>query len=293
MKHWMCIILFGVGGFLSAAEPQAQHVVAVSIDGLRPDAITKLGPDKAPTLNGFLKHGAYTLNARTDADFTNTLPNHTAMMTGRGVKGDAGHGYTHNGMPKKNLHQNKGRYLHSIFDVAHDAGLKTALVAAKAKFMVFTMSWGEKGGGGPDQTGPDNGKQKIDIGQVQNSDPPTIQNALAALKARPNFMFVHFRGTDSTGHKRGWMSEDYLKEVQQRDADLGKILTAIRADPKMAENTVVIVTADHGGTGKGHSKSSVREHYTIPFLVWGAGVDPLAGGGHPPRGRRRTGGWPR
>ena len=272
MKHWMWIFLFGLSGVLGAAEPQAKHVVAVSIDGLRPDAITQLGPDKAPVLNGFLRHGAYTLNARTDAHFTNTLPNHTAMLTGRGVKGNAGHNYTHNGMPKRSLHKNKGAYLSSIFDVSHDAGLKTALLASKAKFMVYMMSWGKDGDGGPDKTGEDNGKQKIDIGEVQNSDPPTIKNALEALKARPNFMFVHFRGTDSTGHKRRWMSEAYLKEVQNRDADLGKIIAAIKADPQMAKETVVIVTADHGGTGKGHNKSSDRKNYTIPFLIWGKGV---------------------
>ena len=128
---------------VDAAEPQAKHVIAISVDGLRPDAITKLGPDKAPAFHALMKRGSFTFNARTDADYTVTLPNHTAMLTGRGVKGAAGHNYTHNGMPKKDLHQNKGIYLHSVFDLAHDAGLKTALVAAKAKFIVFSMGrWG-------------------------------------------------------------------------------------------------------------------------------------------------------
>ena len=128
------------------------------------------------------------------------------------------------------------------------------------------------GGGAPDKTGKDNGTQKIDLSDVQNSDPPTIASALKVIAARPNFMFVHFRGTDSTGHARGWMSEAYLKEVQNRDADVGKLLKFIMSDSVLSKNSVVILTADHGGTGRGHGTSSVREHYTIPFFVWGAGV---------------------
>jgi predicted AlkP superfamily pyrophosphatase or phosphodiesterase len=274
--RWMILsmVLLVGAAVAEAAEPQAKYVIAISVDGLRPDAITKLGPKKAPAFHFLMKNGAYTFNARTDADYTVTLPNHTAMLTGRGVNGKAGHNYTENGMPKKSLHKNKGSYIHSIFDVAHDAGLKTALVAAKAKFIVYTMSWGKGGDGAPDKTGKDNGTQKIDVADVQNSDPPTIQSALKTIRYRPNFMFIHFRGTDSTGHKRGWMSEEYLKEVQNRDADVGKILKAIRSDATLAKNTVVILTADHGGSGRGHSSSSKVEHYIIPFFAWGVGVAP-------------------
>ncbi len=272
--RWMSlwIVLFVGVGFAAAAEPQAKHVIAISVDGLRPDAITKLGPAKTPAFHAMMKAGSFTLNARTDADYTDTLPTHTSMLTGRGVKGDAGHNYTHNGTPKKNLHQNKGSYIAGIFDVAHDHGLKAALMASKARFMLYPMSWGAKGGDAPDKTGKDNGTNKIDVSEVRNKDEPTIQNVINVLKHRPNFMFVHFRGTDSRGHISGWMGERYLKEVQQQDGYIGTILKAVWANSALAKSTVVIVTADHGGTNRGHSASTVREHYTIPFLVWGAGV---------------------
>jgi hypothetical protein len=34
----------------------------------------------------------------------------------------------------------------------------------------------------------------------------------------------------------------------------------------------VIVAADHGGTGTGHGDATLEANYTIPFLVWGDGV---------------------
>ena len=68
-------------------------VLAISIDGLRPDAITKLGNEGTPNLHRLMKQGASTLNARTAYESTKTLPNHTGMLTGRRVDKDhGGHG---------------------------------------------------------------------------------------------------------------------------------------------------------------------------------------------------------
>ena len=56
-----------------------RHVVLVSIDGLRPDAISAYG---APTLGRLLNEGAYTLAANTIHP-SKTLPSHTSMLTGQ------------------------------------------------------------------------------------------------------------------------------------------------------------------------------------------------------------------
>jgi hypothetical protein len=53
---------------------------------------------------------------------------------------------------------------------------------------------------------------------------------------------------------------------------LGYVLNGIEADPRLAGNTVVILTADHGGRGWGHGSKTRPEDYTIPFYVWGAEV---------------------
>jgi hypothetical protein len=54
------------------------HVIVVSIDGLRPDAIQRYN---LQTLSRLMREGAYTLEARTILPST-TLPSHTSMLTG-------------------------------------------------------------------------------------------------------------------------------------------------------------------------------------------------------------------
>src|SRR3954462_7812989 len=74
----------------------AEFVIHVSIDGLRPDPITALGPAQAPNFYKLRREGSFTDNARSDVDFTNTSPNQWGMMTGRPVLGAAGHGWVLN-----------------------------------------------------------------------------------------------------------------------------------------------------------------------------------------------------
>lgn len=63
---------------LAQAE-MVEHVVIISFDGLRPDALTILGAANLPTFYKIIQTGASTLNARADYDKTETLPNLTFL----------------------------------------------------------------------------------------------------------------------------------------------------------------------------------------------------------------------
>ena len=68
------------------------------------------------------------------------------------------------------------------------------------------------------------------------------------------------------------MSAAYLRAVRRADGLVGKLLRAIDNHPEIKDRLVVLLTADHGGAGKGHSDRTRLANYRIPFVAWGPGV---------------------
>ncbi|MEX0979136.1 MAG: alkaline phosphatase family protein [Pirellulales bacterium] len=87
-----------------------------------------------------------------------------------------------------------------------------------------------------------------------------------------NYTFLHYRDPDSAGHDTGWGSAAWDTVVQNVDGYLGDLFDLIENDAGLVGDTVIIVTADHGGSGTGHGTASSAANYTIPVLVWGPGV---------------------
>lgn len=259
----------------SLRSSSQQHVIAVSIDGLRAGVIPQLGLDKLSNFAQLMREGASTLNARTDAAYTLTLPNHTCMLTGRGVVGPQGHGYNHNHLPGKTLHQKKGHYIASVFDTLHNHGYSTALFASKQKFVLYAWSYNEQEGELGKQSRHQS-RNKIDEVQITTQDRDTMYKLLTTLQAPnpPHFLFVHLRGPDAKGHKHGWESQNYLDAVIQQDWHIGQIMQTIQKTPHLHGNTTLLVTTDHGGTRNGHRDARNPIHYRIPFWVWGKSVKP-------------------
>jgi hypothetical protein len=257
----------------------ADFVVHISVDGLRPDFLqTLVDAGQAPNFKRFQTEGAWTNNARTDYTHTNTLPNHTSMLTGRPVLQPAGmpntahHGYTDNGEPSSsstihNLGNPNVPYKASTFDVAHDAGLSTALFATKTKFVIYEQSYNENAG-----AAHPNGKDKIDTSFI--GGPAATQNQLLAELGTKHFgyTFVHYANADNAGHSSGWGSTAYNNALVTVDGYLGGLFNLVTTDATLAGRTAIILSADHGGSGGGHGDVSSALHYTIPFYVWGAGV---------------------
>lgn len=272
----------GVLLFLQVPAPLwAQYVIFISCDGTRPDAITAFGQAHTPTFRRLRTEGAYTDNARTEAAHTTTLQNHTSMISGRPVGGPEGHGWTDNSNPKlgQNLHRNRNAYLASVFDVAHDHGLRTALFASKTKFSLYDLSYdGQRGAA--DKTGPDNGRDKIDVCLVSGVTVSLVDKLVGELKSGnpPQFSMLHLSNPDAAGHDSGWRLESkntaYMKSIAMVDTLIGRVMEAIDTTEQLRGRTYVIVTADHGGLSgtKGHEQPTKRDNFRIPFYVWGPGV---------------------
>ena len=261
---------------LRAGDETDRYVIHISVDGLRPDAITEQSPDELPNFYRLRSEGAFTDNARTDTDYINTLPNHIAQLTGRPVLGEKGHNWTTNGEPgDATLHTRKGEYVTSIFDVVESASLRSGVYVSKPKLALFKESYDGVAADAGYASG-DSLNGNIDRFVYDSDSEDLVQRMVRELQSDPTaFTFLHIRDPDSKGHLWSWSLiswSPYMRAVRRVDRMLGYVLDGIEADPQLAGNTVVIVTADHGGKGWGHGSKTRPEDYTIPFYVWGAEV---------------------
>jgi arylsulfatase A-like enzyme len=267
--------------------------VVISIDGLRPDAIEKA---PAPNLLRLIERGAYCPKAETIRPSV-TLPSHTSMLSGLAYRN---HGVTWNGW-------RAGHFGHpTVFSVAAQAGLGTAMFFAKEKFYFLAHPQAVSfvfGPPIPNRPPPDDDyadpewvayRIKVEEATAKKLPPPpplppltprpwasrfyaeSIARAFAAAWTEHAWplTFVHLAEPDTAGHARGWMSLDYLNAVRKADRAVGSILDAVDASGRSA-TTAFLVTADHGGSGTGHwafLNPDKPEHVTIPWICAGPGV---------------------
>lgn len=255
----------------TADNPRYQDVLVISIDGLRSDALQAIDPELIPHFMRLLG-GAHTLNARTDPDFTVTLPNHTGMITGRTVKGPQGHAWTKNDLPEEveiDIESNLGTPLESIFHLAKTDGVGTAVFATKQKFGLWPRTWNKEGSQSIiDKVVIDPKKSDVVL--------PQMLDYLVERRIERDVVFLHLHNIDTTGHDTGWnltKDSEYVKTVIKVDELLGQLLATIDQTPELAASTAIILTADHGGgvPYKNHHGQGLQWiNYVIPFIVWGS-----------------------
>jgi predicted AlkP superfamily pyrophosphatase or phosphodiesterase len=256
----LAAVLLAGGAAASPAQapagptPRTEHVLVISIDGLRPDAIERYG---LRTLQRLMDEGSYTLDARTILP-SKTLPSHTSMVTGRTP---AHHGITFNratdGMGVVEVP--------TMFELARARGLHTAAFFSKAKFRHL------------DRPGAYDYRQAPRANADNWMATRTVPDAIAYMRhRRPNLLFVHIGEPDYAGHGAGWMGFFYGLAARRADAAVSKLVEAAE-DAFGRRGFTVIVTADHGGHGRTHGTDDPLDT-TIPWIAWGEGV---AAGGRP------------
>ena len=242
--------------YMFAAAPSAlateraltEHVIVISIDGLRADAIERAG---AHTLQRLMQEGAYSLQAKTILPSI-TLPSHTSMITGATPEM---HGVLWN---DERLDEMGTIETPTMFGVARQAGYHTAAFFSKPKFQHLMVPGTLDYGQAPEGNG------RWYVGH-------TVESVERYLKeASPNLTFVHIGEPDYAGHTIGWGSAVYRWAVRRADGGVARVLAA--ADDAFGKGDyTVIVTADHGGHGRTHGTEAVTD-VTIPWIAWGQGV---------------------
>lgn len=228
----------------ATAAPLAKHVFIISIDGGAPYVMKE---SQIPVLQGMLEGGAGTWEAQTVFPSV-TLIAHTSMITGVDVDK---HGVTWNGSDHK-----------------RPLDVTTCFVEAKAKYPSIHTAFFT-------------GKDKLFLfakeGSIDHQTEPAYETEdvtkLAADYIRsnkPNLSFVHFAKTDGLGHQHKWGSDEQKAGFNAVDTGIGELWAAVE-EAGIADETVFIITADHGGHDNTHGSKDPKD-MTIPFILSGKGV---------------------
>ena len=89
-------------------------------------------------------------------------------------------------------------------------------------------------------------------------------------KEKPNLTFIHLSEPDGVGHNIGHRTPEYYEELKRVDRRIGTIVQSVK-DAGIEKETIIIISADHGGKGKGHGGKSLDE-VLIPWIMNGPKV---------------------
>lgn len=245
------VILFCITA--GAAQPSAKHVVVIGCDGFGSLGFT---PTNAPVLRKLMREGAYTLRARGVMP-TSSSPNWASMIMGAGPEQ---HGITSNDwQPDKfdiaPVTVGSGGIFPTIYGLIREQKPNA--------FIACVHDW--------------QGYGRLIEPKVPNLLEHVKGSALTANRAievirqrKPTFLFIHFDDVDHAGHESGWKSPAYFKSIQEVDALIGKVLETLE-ETGIRKETLVIMTADHGGKGTSHGGATMEE-IEIPFILNGPGI---------------------
>jgi len=235
-----------------AAQTPSPLVMVVSWDGAKPAVLMELlQKGRLPKLKDMMTEGCWTWRARTILP-SSTLPSHISMLTG--VPPEM-HGVTWNSeKPEKGPLK-----VETAFSAAKRDGLRTAMVVGKPKLRLL------------DKPGT------LDADVLEKGDAKAVARAARKIlrQQEPDLLFVHFAQPDAAGHDWGWGDEmagtapspKYVKALETCDRALATLVRELKRSGRWG-NTLLILTADHGGMGQDHGGSDPQET-TIPWIAAG------------------------
>jgi hypothetical protein len=244
---------FCLGFYSGFSAPIARHFIVIGIDGMSPDGVQKA---RTPVMDRMMKEGAYTFYARGVLP-TSSSQNWASMVMGAGPEqhGITGNGWERDDYPFPPVIVGPEGLFPTIF-----CQIKKADPMAETGII---YDW--------DGFGRLCEKSCISYDKdAAGEDSTALLASRYILEKKPRFLFVHLDHVDGAGHGAGHGTPAYYSAVEKADSLIGEIWNAIEK-AGMASETVLLITSDHGGKGKGHGGESLEE-LEIPFILYGKGV---------------------
>lgn len=231
----------------------ATHIVIIGVDGLSPDGIAKA---PTPHIDALMQQGAFSMHTRAVMP-SSSGANWGSMIMGAGPEQ---HGIAANNWKTDNLilpptAVRDDNHFPTVFAVLRDQRPQAHIAAF--------LHWSPI----------ENFIEKDVLNHL--SLPPNERETTDAVvgyfaENKPDLTFIHLDHVDGAGHGFGHGSVRYYLSVARADSLIGEIIQATR-DNGMFENTVFLLSSDHGGVGFGHGGISLAE-MEIPFIVSGKGT---------------------
>ena len=235
----------------------AGRVLLLALDGICTEGFKKA---RTPNLDNLLAGGVLSMQTRVVMPSV-TLPNWTSHLTGSGPEQ---HGVVDNGWEIGNfklpaIETDEDGYYPSVFRVLKEKvpGMRTA----------FYYNW-------LNLVYPYNRKCLDEVSYLEND--AYVANYEKALKfmadnrKNPTLVFLYSVHTDHAGHKYKWMSPEYIRSIEEADAEIGRLLEKMRQEG-LYEDTHFMFLTDHGGIEYGHGGVTVDE-MIVPWGIVGPGV---------------------
>jgi predicted AlkP superfamily pyrophosphatase or phosphodiesterase len=264
------------GQSVSAANPSRRTIIVLVLDGLRPDMIR---PETTPNLYRLKQEGVWGANSHSVFP-TVTRVNSASISTGATP---ASHGIVSNtmyvpGVGPKPFDTADYPNLVKLAGISggHTLAVTTLAETLQAAGLTFVaLSSGSSGSGfllnpmAPSGVGmlinggfedgrrvawPDKadqeirqrfGTQKPDVGTPSLLWTERVARDYVLSEIHPQVMIDWFTEPDTTQHRTGVGSPESLAVIRTDDEQVGLLLGKLR-DPGLADNTDIIVTADHG-----------------------------------------------
>lgn len=256
MKRMMIILCYmllivGVsyGQKANKAKELPKHLILIGFDGLSAKSIRDGA--NMPTLRKLMSEGSSTLEGRTILPSSSAC-NWASMFMGAGTEL---HGYTTWGSQKPELPSrvvNSDNRFPNIFGLYRDntpnAEIGYIFEWEGMNYLVDTLA----------------------INYRLYTTDCTVPAIKYIKEKKPNLCAVIYHEPDGVGHSKGWSSPEYMNKLTELDKSLSEIVKAVEESGIMNE-TVIIVTSDHGGIKTGHGGVTMEEMQR-PVVFYGKNI---------------------